>query len=300
MKIYTRSGDAGQASLFNGERLYKDDDVFQALGDVDELNSALGVASAFITNTKMLEQARGARAHAAVFSSDYAAQFCAASWRSSVIKPAPMATKDTVSGRTGWTAPYLHGHVSSPPNNPIPASNPLNSCTACAAAAAALLVLCLLPLPPSTQLETIQSRLIDVGSAVATPLPTSDEDKLQRTHFAGKEHTEQLEVGAGLRKGLRGWGFDMGMDAGAAHRNCRESCRDTWVYVLWWHPSIARAMREAQAACVSLPALTLLPSLVFLLHRPGLTPWMRTCPSSPSSYCPRAARRPRACITLDQ
>eukprot|EP00198_Chlamydomonas_reinhardtii_P012784 XP_001702121.1 flagellar associated protein, cobalamin adenosyltransferase-like protein [Chlamydomonas reinhardtii] len=101
MKIYTRSGDAGQASLFNGERLYKDDDVFQALGDVDELNSALGVA-------------------------DYAAQFCAASWRSS--------------------------------------------------------------------LETIQSRLIDVGSAVATPLPTSDEDKLQRTHFAGKEHTEQLEA----------------------------------------------------------------------------------------------------------
>ncbi|KAG2422381.1 hypothetical protein HXX76_016067 [Chlamydomonas incerta] len=99
MKIYTRSGDTGQASLFNGERLYKDDDVFQALGDVDELNSALGVASAFISSPEMLEQ-----------------------------------------------------------------------------------------------LETIQSRLIDVGSAVATPLPSSDEAKLQRTHFAGTEHTAQLEA----------------------------------------------------------------------------------------------------------
>lgn len=30
-----------------------------------------------------------------------------------------------------------------------------------------------------TQLEAIQSRLLDVGSAVATPLPTSSDHKLQ-------------------------------------------------------------------------------------------------------------------------
>lgn len=99
MKIYTRSGDSGQASLFNGERLYKDDAVFQALGDVDELNSALGIALSFL------------------------------------------------------------------PSGPL-----------------------------QEQLETIQSRLIDVGSAVATPLPSSSEAKLQRTHFAGAEHTAQLET----------------------------------------------------------------------------------------------------------
>ncbi|GIL50657.1 hypothetical protein Vafri_6785 [Volvox africanus] len=99
MKIYTRSGDTGQASLYNGERLYKDDAVFQALGDVDELNSALGVAMSFLTNKTLLEQ-----------------------------------------------------------------------------------------------LEAIQSRLIDVGSAVATPLPSSPEAKLQRTHFPGALHAQQLEA----------------------------------------------------------------------------------------------------------
>ncbi|PNH08606.1 Cob(I)yrinic acid a,c-diamide adenosyltransferase, mitochondrial [Tetrabaena socialis] len=45
----------------------------------------------------------------------------------------------------------------------------------------------------TSPIQTIQSRLIDVGSAVATPLPSSSEAKLQRTHFAGAQHTQQLE-----------------------------------------------------------------------------------------------------------
>tara|TARA_B110001452_G_scaffold254022_1_gene245207 strand:+ start:105 stop:815 length:711 start_codon:yes stop_codon:yes gene_type:complete len=94
-KIYTRTGDKGTSSLFNGERRSKDDLVFAALGDSDELNGAIGLA----------------RAHCE-------------------------------------TSPAGSG------------------------------VLQLL-----SQLDTVQSRLLDVGSAVATPASSSSEKQLERVRF---------------------------------------------------------------------------------------------------------------------
>lgn len=44
MKIYTKTGDSGQTSLFSGERISKGDLRVSAYGDVDELNSFLGMA----------------------------------------------------------------------------------------------------------------------------------------------------------------------------------------------------------------------------------------------------------------
>ncbi len=46
VKIYTKSGDGGQTSFFGGRRASKDDPRVAAYGDVDELNSAIGVAVA--------------------------------------------------------------------------------------------------------------------------------------------------------------------------------------------------------------------------------------------------------------
>ncbi|MBM4337414.1 MAG: cob(I)yrinic acid a,c-diamide adenosyltransferase [Deltaproteobacteria bacterium] len=48
MKIYTKGGDAGQTSLFGGERVSKNAPRVRAYGDVDELNSVLGVAGSEI------------------------------------------------------------------------------------------------------------------------------------------------------------------------------------------------------------------------------------------------------------
>jgi len=43
-RIYTRTGDAGETSIGDGSRVNKTDPRVEAMGDVDELNSALGTA----------------------------------------------------------------------------------------------------------------------------------------------------------------------------------------------------------------------------------------------------------------
>jgi len=46
MKIYTKTGDAGDTGLFGGGRVQKDDPRVESYGDVDELNAVLGMARA--------------------------------------------------------------------------------------------------------------------------------------------------------------------------------------------------------------------------------------------------------------
>jgi cob(I)alamin adenosyltransferase len=46
VKIYTKTGDRGETSLFDGTRVLKHDPRVAAYGDVDELQAAIGVSAA--------------------------------------------------------------------------------------------------------------------------------------------------------------------------------------------------------------------------------------------------------------
>lgn len=108
MKIYTRTGDQGSTSLFNGERRLKSEATFEALGHADELSAAIGLAAAHCD-------------------------------------------------QLGPNAAELQSS--------------------------------LLP-----QLSVVQSRLLDVGSAIATPLERSSPAQLERARYAtADEDTAALE-----------------------------------------------------------------------------------------------------------
>ncbi len=53
MKIYTKTGDAGETGLFGGPRVRKSDARVEAYGEVDELNAALGVVRAGVEDPEI-------------------------------------------------------------------------------------------------------------------------------------------------------------------------------------------------------------------------------------------------------
>jgi hypothetical protein len=132
--------------------------VFAALGDVDELNSALGVAR----------------------------EFCSPSGHGFL--PQQVASRRGGRGAAGTAAPpgcdgaCQEGPAGCSASSTLPSAPP------------SLLRATPPPLPrPHPQLAFIQSRLLDVGSAVATPLEGSSERKVARVQFDASA-TLRLEV----------------------------------------------------------------------------------------------------------
>lgn len=59
MKIYTRTGDAGETALFDGRRVPKSDLRVEAYGEVDEVNALVGLALAEGLDEDVAEMLQG-------------------------------------------------------------------------------------------------------------------------------------------------------------------------------------------------------------------------------------------------
>ncbi len=56
MKIYTKSGDTGNTSLVGGSKTPKDDERVDAYGEIDELNSFIGLVVSRIEDKPLLDE----------------------------------------------------------------------------------------------------------------------------------------------------------------------------------------------------------------------------------------------------
>lgn len=55
ISIYTKTGDKGETTRFGGEKLSKSETLFECLGDIDELNCAIGIAKEHSTTPSLTE-----------------------------------------------------------------------------------------------------------------------------------------------------------------------------------------------------------------------------------------------------
>lgn len=74
MKIYTKTGDGGETSLFDGTRVSKDDIRIESYGSVDELNAHLGLLIQWIKDDALVGSLKNIQSTLFVIGSHLATQ----------------------------------------------------------------------------------------------------------------------------------------------------------------------------------------------------------------------------------
>ena len=72
MKIYTKKGDSGETSLFGGDRVSKSSERIEAYGNVDEINSLVGLAASYDLSDKGTKYLRKVQEQLFVLGADLA------------------------------------------------------------------------------------------------------------------------------------------------------------------------------------------------------------------------------------
>ena len=94
MKIYTRTGDGGATTLFDGTRIAKSDPRVDAYGEVDEANAAVGVARASGVDADIEEMLRQIQRDLFALGSRLADRliFCVLKSKVLLLEPSPSPT----------------------------------------------------------------------------------------------------------------------------------------------------------------------------------------------------------------
>ena len=115
-KIYTRTGDDGTTGLGNGERRRKNDSRVAAYGDVDEANSAIGLARRAIADAPTADlaivEAMLARVQNDLF--DLGADLCVPERMVENVRPHPEERPQGASRRTRAATVAQAAHPSRP------------------------------------------------------------------------------------------------------------------------------------------------------------------------------------------
>jgi cob(I)alamin adenosyltransferase len=102
MKIYTRTGDAGETDLFAGGRIGKGHARLHAYGTVDELNAVLGLAVAAGLDEAVRESVRRVQGELFTVGADLAAPLDADARR--IVRTEPVMVKRLEEEIDGWQA----------------------------------------------------------------------------------------------------------------------------------------------------------------------------------------------------